>query len=200
MIKKTYIIRHAEPYFDFGEVTVLGRNSDPLLSQEGKKSAREFAYAFAETAKKAGVIYTSPLKRAKMTAFEIAMAAGVQLNAISSLVEMDAGEWDGKTLTEIEDQYPELYARRQEDMSIAPPGGEKFPYAAKRAEAAVTTIAAMSPSDTVVIVSHATLTRALLCKLMDIPYKENRTIPQDYLAVNMLEYDTETNQLTVSEA
>ena len=197
MKKTIYLIRHAEPYFDFGESLCLGKNSDPLLSVSGKNAAREFAVSFKETAEKAGCVYTSPLKRAKLTAFEIAAIADVPLRVITSLSEMDAGDWDGKPICEINEEYAALSEKEQGDEGVVPPHGESYTHGAERMSAALSVLASNAPQDTLVVVAHAIINRALLCKLTNTPFRDLGSIPQEYLQVNTLEYDTETGEMKV---
>lgn len=199
MLKTIYLMRHAEPDFLFDEDLLLGQKTDRPLSGEGKRSAKALAVKLDEIVREAGMIYVSPLRRAKQTAFELCVYSGVPMNVISSLTEMDAGSWDGKSFAQIKEEYPDLYEKWEADHSVKAPGGESWQHAADRAEATITTLAKVSKADSLVLVSHFALNRALLCKLSGIPFSENNTIPQDYLAINTLVYDTEADTLSVEK-
>ena len=199
MKKTIYLIRHAEPESRFGEDICMGRNTDLPLSENGKAAARELAAKLEDEVREAGTVYSSPLKRARFTAFELCVYAGVPMKIISSLTEMDAGKWDGKTMSRIQEEYSDLLEKCGKENVMVPPGGEEFADAAERAHASVSTIAKISAGEKVVIVTHAFLIRSLLCKLTGTPFEKMMCFPQDWLTVSKLVYDTETDALCVAE-
>jgi broad specificity phosphatase PhoE len=68
---------------------------------------------------------------------------------------VDQGEWEGLHIDTIQEQYQEVFNRRQSDpWSVAPPGGETASQVRQRAAAALADIAARHASQTVVVVTH----------------------------------------------
>jgi hypothetical protein len=68
---------------------------DPPLDEVGLAQAMYAAKYLGSTG--VGVVYTSPLSRARMTADAIASQAGVPAEVIPDLTDVDAGVWTGFT-------------------------------------------------------------------------------------------------------
>lgn len=98
----------------------LGR-ADPPLTEHGAEQAS----ALADRLESLGIdaVYTSPLLRARETAAPIAAAAGVDIAVDDRLVELDYGEWDGKSFPDLP---PGELRRWRNDPTFAPPGGESL--------------------------------------------------------------------------
>jgi broad specificity phosphatase PhoE len=74
---------------------VLGR-ADPGLTEEGRRQAQRLAEVFGNEAVSA--VLTSPLARARETAETIAAACGLRADSDERLVEIDWGEWEGRSV------------------------------------------------------------------------------------------------------
>ena len=127
-MKSCYLIRHGKPDFPGGERMCLGRTDLPL-SAVGRMEAALLAEYFP---RRDLVLFSSPLRRAAETAAQFARPVSV----LPGLAEMDAGEWDGLSFTEIRSRWPELYARRAHER-VPPPGGESEAAALGRFAAAM---------------------------------------------------------------
>ena len=60
---------------------------------------------------------------------------------IPDVTEMDMGEWEGLTFSEIRGRFPKSYAQRGMDWSTPMPGGETLAEAADRMQAAAERLA-----------------------------------------------------------
>lgn len=180
-MKRIYLLRHAQP--DFGGEThlCLGSRSNPPLSATGLAQAEELARCFASIVPCR--IYSSPLLRAKQTA-EIIARGKAKVTAVEELKELDCGEWDGLSFEAIREDYPEIYAKRGEDPSIPPPNGETFESGAERA---LRFVESLPDDENIIVVAHAGINRALLCSILGIEMKCNRSIEQAYACINVLE-------------
>jgi probable phosphoglycerate mutase len=69
------------------------------LGALGKKSARQLADKLGKY--KIAGIWSSPLERAVQTALPIARATGAPVHWCHSLIEVDYGDWTGKTFEEL---------------------------------------------------------------------------------------------------
>lgn len=114
-MKKVYLIRHGLPDFPHGERMCLGITDIPL-GEEGLAQAKEMAGRLPSVEH----VFSSPLSRAVQTA----EAIGMPITILQDLREMNAGEWDGLTFTQIRQRYPELYAARGADKTMPLPGAE----------------------------------------------------------------------------
>jgi ribonuclease H / adenosylcobalamin/alpha-ribazole phosphatase len=115
------------------------------------------------------VVVTSPLLRAMRTAEAVAHAVGVPLTVDPDLVETDFGDWEGLTFGEVLARWPEEMEAWRSDTSAAPPGGESFAVVAKRVDVALDRLVTERQGQTVVVVSHVTPIKTLICRALLAP-------------------------------
>ena len=108
---------------------LLGR-ADPPLTGQGEAQAARLAAAVA--AMEPGVVFSSPLARARATADAIAMRCGLPVVVDELLVEVDYGEWEGRSFTDFD---ADQLTRWRTDEAFAPPGGESLADVTARAAA-----------------------------------------------------------------
>lgn len=119
------LVRHGETAPN-REGRLLGR-SDPELTERGRRQSEALGRTLAGEAPRA--VVASPLARCRATARAIAGACGLEIEVDDRLVEIDYGEWDGRSLRDIP---PDLSRRWRLDASFAPPGGESLASVAER--------------------------------------------------------------------
>lgn len=105
-MKKLYLIRHA--HTKDNEMEKYSGYSDTDLSETGKIQAEELN-EFLKKNIKIDKIYTSILKRTAKTIGEYANSENIELEKIEGLNEMNFGNFDGLSLNEIKERYPEDY-------------------------------------------------------------------------------------------
>ncbi len=115
------------------------------------------------------VIVTSPLRRARQTAEEVAAATGAPVEEDEDLRETDFGAWEGLTFTEAQRRWPEEVAAWLADPAVAPPGGESFAAVATRVQAARERLLAAHARQTVLVASHVTPIKTLLTEALLAP-------------------------------
>jgi ribonuclease H / adenosylcobalamin/alpha-ribazole phosphatase len=154
-----------------GNTALSGRRysgrGDPELSADGQAQARAVAGRLAG----AGIaaVVSSPLRRARSTAEAIAAATGTEVAADDGLVETDFGRWDGLTFAEVREGWPAEHAAWLADSAAAPPGGESVNQVARRVRKVRDRLLAAYPGRTVVVVSHVTPIKLLLCSALGAP-------------------------------
>jgi ribonuclease H / adenosylcobalamin/alpha-ribazole phosphatase len=141
---------------------------DPELNERGLAQARALADRLSKVDDIAAVV-TSPMRRASATAAMIAEAVGVDLAAEDGLVETDFGRWDGLTFAEVREGWPAEHSVWIADTRAAPPGGESVEQVARRVRRARDRLLATYPGRTVVVVSHVTPIKLLLCAALSAP-------------------------------
>ncbi len=100
----------------------------------------------------------SPLRRARLTA---ALLCGFAPPQESRLIEMDWGDWEGRTLAEIRAEIgPALQQNEDRGLDFCPPGGESPRHIQDRVRPWLVEIAAQRPA--VVAVTHKGVIRALM--------------------------------------
>ena len=120
---------------------------DVLLNAVGREQAKRAARHLLTL--EPAEIWSSDLARASATAAYLARLAGLEVRLDKDLRERHGGAWEGLTIDEIRQQYPDDLASWQ------PPGGETSEFVAERTAAAMTRIADQSrPGSLVVVVGH----------------------------------------------
>jgi broad specificity phosphatase PhoE len=121
-----YLIRHGEPEL---RGVFLGQMNSALSAHGHERASGALRGALRGV--EVAVVYTSPLLRARQTAEYIGCR---QLIELPDLLELDHGEWTGRTWPEIEAGWGGLARRKSADwLGIAAPGGEPWPDLLRRA-------------------------------------------------------------------
>src|ERR1700741_45811 len=115
-------------------------------------------------------IYTSPMGRCIETGAAIAKACGAPTEIYDDLTDINYGDWQFKTFDEAKIQNPALFSAgfATPDL-IRFPNGESLQDLAARAANALRLVLARHRDDTIVLVGHDSVNRALLMQLIDQP-------------------------------
>jgi ribonuclease H / adenosylcobalamin/alpha-ribazole phosphatase len=162
----TVLLRHGDTRLS-PEHRFSGR-CDPPLSDTGTRQAQAATGRLA-----AGipidVLVSSPLQRAVDTAAIVADKLALTTEIDDDLRETDFGDWDGLTLAEIQLRWPDAAAAWRHDPDQAPPGGESFADTADRVNRACDRLLQDHSGQTVLVVSHITPIKILLCRALSVP-------------------------------
>lgn len=142
--------------------------SDLELTADGEQQARQAAGRVARLGPVQAVI-SSPLRRTRQTAQQIADRLGLPVLVEDGLVETDFGDWDGSTYAEVSERWPDELRRWLADPAVAPPSGESFEAVTRRVRRARDRILAKHAGTTVVVVSHVTPIKVLVRLALDAP-------------------------------
>ena len=147
------------------------------------------------------VIYSSPKIRAMKTAEGINIYHEVELRTDPELVEIDAGEWEGVLLSDIEKRYPEQYENWREHPEIfQAPGGESMKQVYDRVKKAILRIAAENRGKTVCVVSHGCAIKNIMCFLHGWEVDNIKEVPiGKNTSVNVVSFDDELRPTIVME-
>jgi len=162
----TVLLRHGDTRLS-PEHRFSGLRDFPL-SAEGIRQARAAACRLAAGAPIDAVV-SSPLRRAVATAAIAARELGLTTVIDDDLRETDFGDWDGFTLAEIKQRWPAAAAAWRRDPEHAPPGGESFAETAHRVNRACDRLLRDHGSKTVLVVSHVTPIKIMLCRALGVP-------------------------------
>jgi ribonuclease H / adenosylcobalamin/alpha-ribazole phosphatase len=162
----TLLLRHGQTPLS-AERRFAGRGDAPP-TEAGRRQASAAARRLAA---RGGIdmIVTSPLRRARRTAETVASATGAPLQVEDDLIEADFGKWEGLTFAEAAAQWPDEMAAWLAGTDAAPPGGESFAVAARRVLDALSRLLAAYPQRTLVLVSHVTPIKTLVCRAILAP-------------------------------
>jgi probable phosphomutase (TIGR03848 family) len=178
-----YLIRHA--LNDFVGQRLAGWMPGIHINDEGRLQARRLAAKLAPV----GIteIYSSPLERAQETAQPLAEAARLKVETRQSFVEIQTGEWAGKTFAELKED-PQWQAFNQFRSGARVPGGELMLETQTRMVAAMLELRGAHPNGKIAIVSHADPIRAALVFFLGMPldfYQRIEVGPASYSIVTL---------------
>jgi probable phosphoglycerate mutase len=155
-----YLIRHGETDWN-----VEGRwqgHTDVPLNANGCEQARRLAERLRAGRTRFDAIYSSDLARAFETARQLGEALGLPVRRLSALREIDIGSWGGLTNAEIRAQDGETLRRIEQGEDLPRGGGERTSDLRRRAVAELERLAQTHPGQTLALVSHGGVVRALL--------------------------------------
>ena len=162
----TVLLRHGETALS-GERRYAGTVDVPLTGH-GLAQARAAAAWLAARGSVEAVI-TSPLRRARQTADEVAAATGAPVRVEDRFAEMGFGKWEGLSFAEASEQWPDEMAAWLATPHAPPPGGESLVAVAERVGAALGDLLAAEPGRRCVIVSHVTPIKELVARALLAP-------------------------------
>ena len=157
-----YLVRHAET--EAGSEVIVGR-TDSDLSVTGIIQATKLCDAFAGRCITA--VYTSPTGRAVKTTQVVIGSVMEDILEEPDLMELDYGAWENKSRSEV--MLSDLYQRWNDDpISNLPEKGEDPKEALKRIQRFLDKISkTYKPGDAIIAVSHRTIIRLIVSKLID---------------------------------
>jgi broad specificity phosphatase PhoE len=162
------IARHGAVIYDPANPVIRNGRQDPSLTPEGEQQASRLA----ELARAEGVthIYHSPLTRGRETAEIVSRALQLQPVAVDGFAEIHLGDLEGKDLSQkpYQDQLSEIFA----ELTKKRPGGESFTEMQARATAALRALLDKHRNQTILIIAHGVLNRALLSLLLGLSARE----------------------------
>lgn len=170
--------------------------SDPELTSHGHEQARRAAaYVAGQLAGGAGgsagpvAIYSSPLKRTRQTAEAVAeaLATSPRVHVTEALIEMNFGDWEGRTFAEVMDEFPLEHDACFWDSSAAPSGGESPDDVLARVRPFLRDVARNHPGEDVVLVSHVTPIKSILRHALCASGALYRTLHLDLAGLSVIE-------------
>ena len=91
-------------------------------------------------------------------------------------MERDAGDWSGKTVTEIAASFPSAWAERQADAyRFRAPGGENLEDMLVRVKPVLTALQ-QSSADSIALITHGLMSKVLVQALLDLEPAETVTL------------------------
>jgi broad specificity phosphatase PhoE len=176
-----FLVRHGRT--GWNKEQIFRGTKDIPLDDVGRAEAR----LVGERLKGEGItaVFSGPLSRAKETAEVIAGFYNVEVQVLEGLTDLHFGEWEGQSLKEVKERYPDLYQEwLKTPHQVIFPGGEGLNAVSTRAMKAVKEIIARHPQEGVVLVSHRVVLKVLICALLGLDNSHFWNIAQDTTAIN----------------
>ncbi len=190
-----YFLRHGET--THSQDDAFCGTTDPHLTATGQQMAIAFAEAYQPLNWTA--VYASPLQRTRETAQPFCAAVGLEPQLREGLQEMNFGQWEGQNRDWVQQHDMAKYVEwLTEPAWNPPPGGETAVQVASRAALVVAEIQERYTSGNVLIVSHKSTIRILLCSLLGIDlgrYRDRIAMP--VAAVSVVKFDVHGPMLQV---
>jgi glucosyl-3-phosphoglycerate phosphatase len=168
-MRRLVLLRHGQT--DYNVAGRMQGHLDSILTETGVEQAAAVAPEIARLAPDR--VISSDLRRAVDTAELVSAACGLPVKYDARLRETHLGEWQGRTVAEIEDGWPGAIATWRSDPAWAPPGGESRIEVVRRSLPVVEELdeeyATGEPDITVVLVAHGGLIAGLVCGLLALP-------------------------------
>jgi probable phosphoglycerate mutase len=134
------------------------------------------------------VVYASPLSRCIATAEAIAKACSIGVQSLKDLIDIDYGTWQFKRLDEMQEACPSLFATWFETPHLFRfPGGDSLQNLVARSADALRFVIDRHAEETVVMVSHDSVNRALLTQLLDQPLSAYWRLAQTPCCINEID-------------
>jgi probable phosphoglycerate mutase len=182
------LVRHGSTEHSLAQ-RFSGRNDLPLDDAGRDQAAHLAKRDFGPVA----ALVSSPLPRAMQTAEALGSALGVAVRVDDDLVETDFGVWEGLTFEAALDVDGALLREWMGRDDVAPPGGESFAAAGARAERARDSLVAAYPGRTVIVVSHVTPIKWLICAALAAPPVALFRLHLDTASVSAVDYYPDGN-------
>jgi len=186
-LTRIYFLRHCEAEGNVQKI--FQGTTDTDISPKGKKQLEFLSKRFQNI--NIDKAYSSPLIRAKKTAFAAIEGKNMGVTERPMLCELSGGIVEGKPFRETFDAMPELrevWDNRPQDF--APEGGESMRHAYERIWNETLSLARENQGKTIIASTHGGCLRLLHCRLffhdierlVEVPWSENT-------AVTLVEFD-----------
>lgn len=169
-LRRLILLRHGQT--DYNVAGRMQGHLDSVLTPVGQEQAVAAAPVLAALGP--DLLISSDLKRAVDTAEAVGAACGLPVKYDSRLRETHLGRWQGRTVAEIDLDYPGAIAEWRSDPTWAPPGGESRVAVVARSRPVVDELDAEfvdadETSATVLLVAHGGLIAGLVTGLLGLP-------------------------------
>jgi probable phosphoglycerate mutase len=179
------LVRHGET--DSNKASLALGREDVELNETGRWQAQRLAEALE--CKPLAAVYSSPLRRALVTAQAIAERHGLPVELDEGLIEMEIGEMEGLTFQQVRERYPQfLQVWLGGRAAYEPmPGGERLLDVQERAWGAIERICSAWSLETVAVVTHNFVLLTILCRVLGLELADFRRLRHNVAAVSVVQ-------------
>jgi probable phosphoglycerate mutase len=167
---------------------------------DGALTALGVAQASAAGRRLAGcaidALYASDLGRTRHTAQLIAEHTGHTIQLDARLRERHFGVFQGLTMAEMTERYPQEWAAySSHDPAYAPPGGESMHQLCERSLACFSELADRHAGGSVLVITHGGVLNCLLRTVLGLPFELPRRFSGRHTAFNRFVYSDKGGRL-----
>jgi broad specificity phosphatase PhoE len=178
-------VRHGAT--EWSQARRFAGSRDIPLTAQGRLQAEAVAQALA--ASFAAAVYTSPLERARASADVIAKPHRLEPVVVPAFREMAFGSWEGLHRAELNTRFPEAAAAWESTPHlVTPPGGEAVTAVDARVRAALAELVEQHRGETVILVSHAIVTRLIVLAALGLGPERLWSVDASPAGITEIEY------------
>lgn len=175
------LLRHGQTVAD----DILRGRIDVPLSDQGYQQMRDRVAPYMLDGLPWQQLISSPLQRCARFASDLGQEHGFPVKIDHGFLEMDFGDWDGRSFEDLRGENPELFARIwREPQKYSPPNGESFEEFVQRITAAWNQLLAEHQGQHVLLICHGGVIRALLTTIMQTPLTSLSRIEVPYACLS----------------
>jgi len=179
------LVRHGET--EWNADGIFRGRADVDLNEKGIVQAKLLGKYLSNSRLEA--VYSSPLQRALLTAEVIAGKHSLDVWTEPALIDLDYGEWQGMSLTEVKKIYKDLYIKWEKTPeSVKFPGGESLDDVKNRAAVTIKKII-RKHKGSVVLVSHRVVNKVLICTMLGLDISHFWKIRQETCGMSSFSYE-----------
>jgi broad specificity phosphatase PhoE len=169
-LRRLVLLRHGQT--DYNRAGLMQGHLDSRLTERGREQAVLVAPEVARFVP--ARLVSSDLRRAADTADVVGTACGLPVKLDPRLRETHLGQWQGRSVDEIERGWPGAIAEWRSDPAWSPPGGESRVEVVARSMPVIDELDAEfaetpNPEVTAVLVAHGGLIAGLVSGLLQLP-------------------------------
>lgn len=181
-----YLVRHGATLQNEQRPVVLqGCGVDGPLSANGQRQAQAVADFLARFP--LARVYSSPMRRARETAEQIAARHAAAVDVVDEIHEVSVGDWEGRSWTEIMEADREYYDRFMQNPADVPYlGGETYRAVLERVQPAFEAVLERHAGQSIAVVAHNVVNRVYLSSLLGLGLSRARGIRQANCCVNVV--------------
>ena len=180
-----FILRHGETVNTLDGPLRYNGHFDVDITAKARAQMAQRGIEFSD--RDITTIYASDLKRCRIGAEIIAEKIGCPLILRENLREMKMGDWEGLTLNEAREQFPEQVEKKFADfINYRIPGSETIPEVEERIYPEFDRIISRHRGETVLIVAHGGVNLLFLTHILGLPNTEIFNLDQNFGCINQV--------------
>ena len=182
---RLYLVRHGE-LVTSKEWRYVGQ-MDVDLNEAGQQQIKKISSRLSS--EQIDRIFSSDLNRTIESAEIIGNKLEIINEPISELREIDLGVWEGLTLEEIEERFPDDLVKRSEDIEdFRVINGESFSDLNKRVIPKIMDIIKNNSGKRILVVAHGGVNRIIIADALGLNINNIPRLEQNYACLNIIDY------------
>ena len=196
MFGKVFFMRHGET--EWNQLRKQQGQKGSPLNEKGHMQAKKLARIIKTL--RVNFLFTSPLERAMQTANIVSQHTQLKPRVDSRLMECSFGVCEGLTRTDIDHQYPNLWANYERSKwTFRWPNGESYADVDERVRNFISDCLLSENNNTIGIIAHETTNKVLLGRLLDLSRQEIVRLRQPNNTIFYLEKNEQIQHINFTE-